>query len=460
MKPLNDKSLLTFNAVAALAFITVGVILTATAPPPKLFTFGASQTPTAAEDLAVGRAWMATTYTKSVLIPQTETNSNIYTISSPPISETLTTVANLLQVEGELYSETYTYDDYSYTDNWWGKKTPDGMVDYTQPNITAYQMNPDSIVFWNYNEGWNMDMAVSSDMETPTPAPLAPALEKVNTFLTSLNYNPAEYNITHNTIWGLNITAELLIENQPSPLTYSFGFNPDGTFNYVSGFAGTLTVKGNYPALNPYLAADRANNWIWYAQAAPSIYEAFYLSQPEPEPVTETITGLYIDTINPTTAETLTETLTNIIVEPFTVEPYSETSYNIIFTTTPTMETLTPIIDTLTATTEYNTVEPNITYDYPNIETPSTIMLTDYQTIWTLIYDNEGNAYITGGYAYTSSEDPYTFITVMNVPENLISIPDNMLMRMEPAIEPYMDTVGTIAAKNLTAKVLQNILQK
>jgi hypothetical protein len=322
-----DKMLLAGTVAGVVGFIVAGLGLTlwvsenptVSSSQGKLFSLNASEGSaenlSATEDAAVGKAWWGgVEYVAGDSLSTSRTEGEVYRVVSKDVKDTVVKVAKALNVDGQLYSQTYDYGDgYSYTEIWWGFEK-DGYVDYSKPNVSAYVGSGGSMSSWSYNSGWDdmfygdvpMEEPASSepfegeagavegseggvggggsgliappDFEEPTPADKEAALASVETFLTTMGENPENYELFVDEQWGTSIIAEMMLNGEPTPLMYNFYFNSDGSFSSVSGYAATLESMGVHPVVSEREAAERANSWVWFGQPASSIYTKHYNS--------------------------------------------------------------------------------------------------------------------------------------------------------------------------------------
>ena len=533
-----DKMLIAGVTVGVVCSIVLGVWLsignstgdgeTILTSEDKLFTLsageGGSQNLSATEDAAMGRSWWGgLEYVAGENLSTSTTEGEVYRIVSKDVKNTIVKVAKALKVEGELYSQTYEYDEgYSYTEIWWGYEK-EGYVDYTRPNISAYVGSESSMVSWSYNAGWDdmfygdvpMEEPASSepfegeagavegseggigggggglitppDFEEPKLADREAAIESVKKFLTTMGENPDNYSIALDEQWGTNIVAEMLLNGEPTPLMYNFYFNSDGSFSSVSGYSATLESMGVHPVISEREAAERANSWVWFGQPASSIYSEHYSILDSATSDSSAEAKTMSETTVSTTSEIMARASEPVkIAEPYTSEfSYDEaigliveyvegnepeivdgvikgfevlenpTEYvlgkeiidnvwTVSFSNVKTLEETEEIISLLVSTGVFVTVSGDyIVYTQPSIpEEPQKVVLDEAKLIWVMVNDVEGSSYLTRGYAFTSSEDSYTLVIIMGIPEELIGIPEDIMVGIMPKAEimPEMST--------------------
>jgi hypothetical protein len=372
-KTNKDKMLLVGAIAGVIGFVIAGLGLTLwSADKPtmsaqgKLFTLGGgsgdamNENLSATEDSAIGKSWWGGfEYVAGDNLSTSRTEGEVYRIVSKDVKDTVVKAAKALEVEGQLYSQTYDYGDgYKYTEIWWGYEK-DGYVDYTRPNISAYVGSGGSMSSWSYNSGWEeiyygeeaveepmttepfegesvegseggvggggSDLMTAPDFEEPQLADKEAAIESVKQFLTTMGENPENYSIVVDEQWGTNIIAEMLLNGEPTPLMYNFYFNADGTFSSVSGYAATLESMGTHPVISEREAAERANSWVWFGQPASSIYSEHYRMLDSAVLYSDTEAKATSDATVSTTSEMMAKTSEPVeITEPYT----SEVSYD------------------------------------------------------------------------------------------------------------------------------------
>jgi len=484
----------------------------------KLFTLNdASGLAANAEaDLMIG---VPTQYEVSDSLSTQTSSSNVYKIVSGDVESGFAQLASVLGVEGSFYSKKYEYENTATSyEVWWGFEE-NGFVDYERPNITAYYTEgSDGALSWNYSRGYTdvfnepvespdfgeNDMVleidengnvVNADEVGISPEELAEVeaeiaeegtapveeggtggegageanIEAVTAttvnMLTELGVGETDYELYVDSRWGVNVIAEILVEGEKTPISYSFFYTLEGELENAYGMLYEIENMGTYDVISAYDAAARANNYMWHGQAPQSEYTAYYevLESPEvlneielrEETISDTIeNGVSYITETGGIAELRPESFEQteakgLIVEyvegenpdspdggingfetieeagSFTVERnLGGNMWLVLFPEPKTVEATEELISELLAVDVFELVAGDYVIGEIPVEPvePPSIMLDNAKPVWTTITDGEGSVFLVKGYLLTSSESEFTLISVIGIPEEVVDI--------------------------------------
>jgi hypothetical protein len=493
-----DKLMFTSMIGGFAAFVAAGLILSSSLTPSAVEGFrinvggggGLSSTEMTAED----KMWFGggNTFVPAEGLSKESGVGDIYEFVSDDVKTMLAQTAYALKVKGEMFSKTYDYGDgYSYTEHWWGFVDEAGEFDYSKPYVSSYSSDDQYPATWSYSVGYAdygfdygvIEPFVGEDMVEPEVGLIEPdyrveeppkydekeAISQVKSFLTILGYSMNDFNLYANTDWGTNVTAEMMLDGQPTPISFNFSFNNAG-LESAYGYGGSFVKQGEFGIVSPYDAVERINKQGYTSWAASSLYEKYnqsgfglkdavaYSEMGEPEGggasgfnpdeavSDDMMFEFYPSDVSTTEAagviviyrEGESPAFTdNMVVVGFEnvkgAEFFSlgtqlaDNMWSVQFNGVKTFEETQEIISVL----ENSGVFESVSGDWIiSIMPPGGDMMRDnvevtiskFETVWVVLYDTEGRMFITKGYIMTDADEEYGAHTVSAVDSAVLNI--------------------------------------
>jgi hypothetical protein len=519
----SDKIGLSSMLGGSAAFIMAGIVMAASVGPVApnadggfvINIAGGNDNATAEADglSADAKMWYGwnNVFVPSESLPKDDSVGAVYEFVSIDVKTMLLRAANAMNVEGQMYSKTYDYGDgYSSTEHWWGFTDENGAVDYTRPYVSAYSSDQQPATSWSYSMGYEPvvysepyegEGSVGSSPNGTTeimPAPdMMPvpeeeynvpqydetaALQEVSAILSGLGYSTNDFNIYSDTSWGTMVTAELMLDGEVTPISFSFNFGTNG-LEYASGYAGDFVKRGDFSVVSPYSAVERINSNGYSSWAAASLYEKYYavyddLARIKPLDAPVSSEDIMIDDsetfIVDDNMETMpleeaerTEAFGVIVTYRDGEEPTVNDSgvivgfeniagsesfilgaelfdnmWSVSFNGNKTAEETNQIIAELEASGVFESVSGdwvvNIMPDEGYNPEPVEVTISKYEKVWTILYDTSGKMFLIKGYIFSDDSGEYGSYTVSAVSSDVVNIvePDYGL---QPMPEPYMN---------------------
>lgn len=507
-----DKLMFTSMVGGFAAFVAAGLILSSSVTPAGVEGFrinvGGGGGLSSAEMTADAKMWYGygNTFVAGDGLSKEAGVGGIYEFVPNDVKIMLAQTAYALKVKGEMFSRTYDYGDgYGYTEHWWGFLDSDGEFDYSKPSVSSYSSDDSSPATWSYSVGYVdygfdygvIEPFVGEDLVEPgfeggqtTPEvgmvepdyrwdnnvpqyDEASAVSHVEGFLTTLGYSVNDFNVYSNTDWGTNVTAEMMLDGQPTPISFNFNFNNDG-LESAYGYSGSFVKQGEFGVVSPYDAVKRIDKTGYMSWAAGSLYNAYnqygfrntmVYSEPSERgsvegftldsPVSDDMSvenriveGYLNDTKTTEAAGVIVtyregespEFTENMIIVGFEDVEGAEffslgtqlagNMWSVQFDGTKTFEETQQIILTLESTGIFESVSGDwvisIMPDNGINRGPVEITVTKSETVWVLLYDTDGRIFVTKGYILSDDEEEYGVYTVSAVDSSVLNIVEHV----------------------------------
>ena len=428
---------------------------------------------------------------------------DVYEFVSDDYNVFLPKLATSLNVEGNINSHYYDYGDgFGFTERWWGFASDDGTIDYTQPNISVYGDENGGSTSWSYSKGWDYSgwdyvdggwgasepfEGIGGDAIEPARSVMdeyiltdyseEDALRVVENVIQGLGYSVDDFNIVVSTDWGLTVNAEMLLDGSPTPIVSNFFFTNEG-LESAYGFSGSFVKQGNFDTVSPAAAVERLSNYSYRSWAAGSLYTKHYdnvmfterdmmmddsvssdfgdnimsdvpVSSDDDSMVAYGLFVSYIDGVEPTVnSDGVIKGFENVPNSDVFIlgEQFFDNMWLVSFPEKKTEEETFQIIDILWSSGMFNMVDGDWMFsvdpiiDEPFME-PETreIVITEYETVWVIIYDVDGKVFITPGYILSNPTVDYAVYTVTSVTDDVLNIVDYTKPGIGATIEPYFD---------------------
>ena len=273
----------------------VAVALVITSSPQPLIQLsgmqGARNTESAAAQMDVGsdKMMMPFNYFEFLAGPDlsNETGSGqIYKLArtSTP-EEVLTNVASVFDVEGSIKK----YPDFSSGNPgfFFGQSDDPWGYDAKNPVISLWWLGTAS---WNYSNPIAFPDSVCEETDAagnciayrefqPTPELLpteseavAKALEVFNA--TGLQVSASEIRVEISE-WGVNASASMTVEGQPTNVEWYLGWSSTGEISYAGGHSVAAEPMGIFDTVSALTAVDRLADWRWSGSPSGLFYQRF-----------------------------------------------------------------------------------------------------------------------------------------------------------------------------------------
>jgi len=198
----------------------------------------------------------------------------------------LKNVADVFGVEGSMNK----YPDFNNETNpgyFFGQSNDPWGYDGKNPVISLWWSGTAS---WNYSNPLSYTESECEETDAdgncitwtefqPTPEllpsreeALAKALEVFNA--TGLNVIESEIRIDSSE-WGVNATASLEVDGQPTNVEWYMGWSSTGVISYAGGHSVAAEAVGNYNTISALSAVDRLSDWRWNGSPPSSFYQRY-----------------------------------------------------------------------------------------------------------------------------------------------------------------------------------------